>query len=115
MPLESNVEKDVRSEYLDHCWIPRRLFNRWLAKHELPLSPVRFEPQEGKVTIPRHRGEPRKSNLTPRDEVRNFIATRWPNGRPANVTRNVIQREFEKSPGGYLVSDRTVGRALGGK
>jgi hypothetical protein len=36
---------DVRSEYLARCWIPRRMFNRWLAKHELPPSPARFEPQ----------------------------------------------------------------------
>jgi hypothetical protein len=36
---------DVRSEYLARCWIPRRMFDRWLAKHELPQSPARFEPQ----------------------------------------------------------------------
>ena len=33
----------IRSEYLDHCWLPRNLFQRWLAKHHLPASPPRFE------------------------------------------------------------------------
>jgi hypothetical protein len=37
---------DVRSEYLARCWLPRRMFDRWLAKHELLSSPARFEPQE---------------------------------------------------------------------
>jgi len=35
----------LRSEYWDHCWIPQHLFHRWLAKHNLPTSPSRFEPQ----------------------------------------------------------------------
>ena len=34
----------LRSEYWNHCWIPRHLFHRWLAKHNLPASPSRFEP-----------------------------------------------------------------------
>jgi hypothetical protein len=33
-----------RKDYLPHCWIPRRLFNRWLAKHRLHESPARFQP-----------------------------------------------------------------------
>ena len=35
-----------RSEYLPHCWIQRRMFERWLAKHRLPESPPRFRPQK---------------------------------------------------------------------
>ena len=38
--------EDVIAQYLAHCWIPRRIFHRWLAKHQLPLSPPRFEPLE---------------------------------------------------------------------
>jgi hypothetical protein len=37
---------DIRSQYLDHCWLPRRIFRRWLAKHGLPPSPSRFEPRK---------------------------------------------------------------------
>ena len=35
-----------RSEYLAHCWMPWRMFERWLAKHRLPESPPRFRPQK---------------------------------------------------------------------
>jgi hypothetical protein len=33
-------------EYLARCWIPRRMFVSWLAKHELPRAPARFEPRK---------------------------------------------------------------------
>jgi hypothetical protein len=35
----------LRSQFLDHCWIPRRMFDRWLVKHFLPALP-RFTPTE---------------------------------------------------------------------
>jgi hypothetical protein len=35
----------IRREYFDHCWLPRSLFQRWLAKHEMPACPQRFEPK----------------------------------------------------------------------
>jgi hypothetical protein len=47
--IEMFPEEVVRREYLDQCWIPRRLFDRLLAIHELPLSPARFEPQKDAV------------------------------------------------------------------
>ena len=31
--------------YLAHCWIPRRLFERWRVKHQLKATPSRFQPQ----------------------------------------------------------------------
>jgi hypothetical protein len=31
---------------LEHCWLPKKLFRRWCARHDLPESPQRFEPQE---------------------------------------------------------------------
>jgi hypothetical protein len=40
-----------RSGYLAHCWLPRRLFDHWIAKHGLPASPPRFEPA-GLATSP---------------------------------------------------------------
>jgi hypothetical protein len=43
--IENNYDGDHgRSAYLPHCWIARRLFDRWLARHRLPKSPRRFEP-----------------------------------------------------------------------
>ena len=36
-----------RSGLLDHWWIGRKDFIRWLKEHHLPISPPRFEPQPG--------------------------------------------------------------------
>jgi hypothetical protein len=30
----------------NNCWLPRKLFKQWCARHELPESPPRFEPTE---------------------------------------------------------------------
>jgi hypothetical protein len=40
----------IRSEYLDHCWVRRNLFQRWALKHHLPHSPPRFEPIAQAIT-----------------------------------------------------------------
>jgi hypothetical protein len=34
-----------RSQFLPWCWIPRPMFERWAAKHNLPSSPPRFQPE----------------------------------------------------------------------
>ena len=39
-----------RSEYLAHCWLSRRMFERWLVKHRLPESPAHFQPQKTRLT-----------------------------------------------------------------
>jgi hypothetical protein len=39
-----DLRTDYRQYYLAACWIPRRLFRRWLARYHLPESPPRFEP-----------------------------------------------------------------------
>ena len=43
--IDALQPEDVTAQYLAHCWIPRRMFQRWLADHELPLSPSRFDPR----------------------------------------------------------------------
>jgi hypothetical protein len=40
--LDTFPVERVRSAYLGRCWIPRRMFDRWLAFHEHPPSPARF-------------------------------------------------------------------------
>jgi hypothetical protein len=42
--IETHSPKLIRSQYLAHFWIPRRMFNRWLKKHDLPPSPALFKP-----------------------------------------------------------------------
>jgi hypothetical protein len=41
---ETHPPATIRSKYLDHCWLPRNLFRRWLAKHHLLASAPRFQP-----------------------------------------------------------------------
>jgi hypothetical protein len=31
--------------YLENCWLPRKLFQRWCGWHHLPTSPPRFQPE----------------------------------------------------------------------
>jgi hypothetical protein len=35
----------IISQYLAHCWMPRVLLERWLAKHRMEPGPQRFEPK----------------------------------------------------------------------
>ena len=40
------TDEEIVHLHLSWCWIRRDLFDRWLAKHELPPSPARFLPAE---------------------------------------------------------------------
>jgi hypothetical protein len=55
----------LRSEYLDHCWIPRSLFRRWLATHNLPIEPLRFEPMPDGSRAPRQKTEGKRGRRGP--------------------------------------------------
>ena len=48
--LQGAIDDDPDGNYvrllLSHCWLPRDLFERWCARHHLPKSPPRFQPQE---------------------------------------------------------------------
>ena len=103
-----------RSEFLDRCWLERPMFQRWLAKHELPLSPPRFEPRKGETKIetpPPGRKPGQKPHV--RNAVGAYVAKLYPDGVPANVTTKMIAQHFESSRDGFRVSPRTVSRALG--
>ena len=34
-----------RSQFLPWCWVSRAMYERWAAKHNLPISPPRFRPK----------------------------------------------------------------------
>jgi hypothetical protein len=63
--IDNNYDGDLgRSQYLSHCWIPRTLFDRWLAKHRLETSPARFRARRGEsagLKAPK-RGRPAEYN-----------------------------------------------------
>ena len=44
--IETYPPATIRSQYFDHCWLPRNVFQRWLAKHHLPASAPQFQPQK---------------------------------------------------------------------
>jgi hypothetical protein len=44
--MDTIAPKDVIAQYLAHCWIPYRIFHRWLTKHGLSV-PSRFDLEEG--------------------------------------------------------------------
>jgi hypothetical protein len=43
--MEIYDHQTIISQYLAHCWIPRRFLERWLAKHRMEPRPQRFEPK----------------------------------------------------------------------
>jgi hypothetical protein len=43
--MEIYDHQTIISQYLAHCWIPRRFLERWLAKHRMQPRPERFEPK----------------------------------------------------------------------
>jgi hypothetical protein len=47
--IEITPPATIRFQYLDHCWLPRNLFQRWIAKHHLPVLAPRFQPQSRRV------------------------------------------------------------------
>src|SRR5262249_1272866 len=72
--------------YLAHCWIPRRLFERWRVKHGLKASPSRFQPQisgakarvEAAALIPKRGAKTRG--------VTEAVNQLWPEGVPKGLT-----------------------------
>ena len=44
--IDNNYDGRRGRLYLEHCWLPRNHYERWCARHHLPKSPPRFEPQE---------------------------------------------------------------------
>ena len=141
--LRTHPTEIARSDFFDRCWLERPMFQRWLAKHQLPLRPSRFEPREGETIIeppsqqfepsgetkiePAPQFEPSGAETAietpqrrisgrkpyPREAVRAYIDKLYPEGVPANVTYKKIANDFERSERGFHVSPRTVSRATG--
>jgi hypothetical protein len=45
--IDHSYDRDRgRSQYLAHCWIPRRLLDAWFSKHRLGPLPELFQPQQ---------------------------------------------------------------------
>jgi hypothetical protein len=70
----------VRSVHLAHCWIPGRMFARWRAVHNLPMSAPRFQVVSGTVNSP----APIATGAKERGVIE-AIAAIWPGGVPAGL------------------------------
>jgi hypothetical protein len=103
--IDTLSDEDVRLQYLGRCWLPEPMFQRWLAKHELPLSPPRFEPRRDETEIetlpPRRR--------FPRDAVRDTqiipsnSRRRGPKPEKSERTKEAMRRDIR---GGLLTTDQ---------
>src|SRR5262249_45713727 len=40
-----------RSKFLPWCWVSRAMYERWAAKHNLPISPPRFRPEHAVTAV----------------------------------------------------------------
>jgi hypothetical protein len=53
--LQDAIDNDPHGEHvrllLMHCWLPRKLFERWCEWHHLPKSPPRFQPQKSQRVL----------------------------------------------------------------
>ena len=87
--IEHNWDGDHGRSYLAHCWIPRRLFERWRIKHGLPASP-RFQPRQSyRISDAKARDE--AAALIPKRGAKTRGVTEalnqlWPEGIPEGLT-----------------------------
>jgi len=53
--LQDAIDNDPDGEdvrlLLSHCWLPRDQFERWCARHHLPKSPPRFQPENAATMV----------------------------------------------------------------
>jgi hypothetical protein len=115
--IDYNYDGDHgRSAYLAHCWIPRWLFDRWLARHCLPESPRRFEPlgEQSLVRLTKpKRGRPAEYNWR---GVKSRLAVYVSQHGPVQTLDELLQKcaDFasELHPEGSTPSDKTIREAI---
>ena len=93
------TDREIVHLHLSRCWIPWRLFGRWLENHGLPLSP-RFEPQDRERSEVERKEPRKKSSLssTPPSNMRQ-------RGRSAEKRERTIEamrRDVEERGVAYL-------------
>ena len=115
---DHNYDGDHGRSYLAHCWIPRRLFERWLARHRLPASPPRFEPENKRTQPPPSQQRPREKRRPSLQRAQAAIEAAYPNGVPDQATepnKTLCRRVSEKLTELNLpkASNDTILRAAG--
>ena len=77
-----------RSKFLPWCWVSRAMYERWAAKHNLPISPPRFRPEHAVTAV--------VAQATASDRLPRPTAKRR---RPADEQ---IRQELEKKAREYI-------------
>jgi hypothetical protein len=78
-----------RSDFLPQCWISRAMYERFAAKHNLPISPPRFRPEHAVTDVAV--AQPTASDRLPRPTAKRR--------RPAEER---IRKELEKKAPKYI-------------
>jgi hypothetical protein len=99
--LQDAIDNDPDGEHvrllLNHCWLPRDLFERWCARHHLPKSPSRFQPQESHpISAATARAETAAiealaSQLRSNDKLKRRDAMSWCRKEGFNLTERGFQ------------------------
>jgi hypothetical protein len=50
--IDNNYDGRRGRSYLENCWLPRKLFQRWCGWHHLPQSAARFRPSQEMIRAP---------------------------------------------------------------
>jgi hypothetical protein len=114
--IDNNYDGDHgRTQYLAHCWIPRRLFERWLTKHRLAESPPWFQPADGpaaQIEKPK-RGRPAEYNWP---GVRTRLAAYVSQHGPVQTWEEMLQicsnLAHDLNQKGSTPSDKTIREAI---
>jgi hypothetical protein len=113
--LNDVIDYDWGRPYLEHCWIPRRLFEHWHVQNRLPSSPC-FEPLDeqspGRLKKPK-RGRPAEYNWS---GVKSQLAAYVSQHGPVQTWDELLQKcaDFasELHPKGNMPDDSTVRDAI---
>jgi hypothetical protein len=119
--VDHNYDEQHGRAWLKYCWIPRRMFQRWLQKHRLTESAPRFEPQHRTIREVARRPATKvwKANLREtltvgEEAIMAAITNLWPHGdlgQKAKARNNKINRWLKERNRSGL-SPRTINRAL---
>jgi hypothetical protein len=108
---EGCTDEETVHHHLSWCWIPRRMFDQFLANHNLPPAPPRFEPREDAVASDEQRAiQALAAHLKEMPNCRRDDAAEWCRQRGFAITGRRFQSHIwpkaralaglpEKAPG----------------
>jgi hypothetical protein len=115
--IEHNYDHDHgRSAYLAHCWIPRSMFDRWLAKHRLAKSLPHFQPSVGRATAPLtkpKRGRPAEYNWNcVKARLADYVSQNGPIRTSEELLQKCADFASDLHPKKSTPSDKTIREAI---